>query len=228
MYEIPPSVDKYLGISSKSMIHFPVASWESSFESSLSALNDDILTKKHLIANGSEEDDGRYIDDAAAARRKRRFEDYNEEGQQSPKRFKIDRANLLADEVNSCSTGCQSIDNATTLAPVQRQHTIDHVISNGQINHHTEPYSRKLPELRPKALNGVAAQTNWGFSNSKGSTRKNPWGPQSYSELISGAISASHGHRASLQQIYEWIVTNVSWFSDKADYPSTKGWKVRP
>ncbi|EDO31077.1 predicted protein, partial [Nematostella vectensis] len=54
---------------------------------------------------------------------------------------------------------------------------------------------------------------------------QNPWGSESYSEMISKAIMSCPSQEATLHTIYEWIVNNVSYFADKADYPSTHGWK---
>ena len=56
---------------------------------------------------------------------------------------------------------------------------------------------------------------------------RNAWGNMSYAELITQAILSSPEKRLTLSEIYEWIVQNVPYFSDKASSPSTAGWKVR-
>ena len=56
---------------------------------------------------------------------------------------------------------------------------------------------------------------------------RNAWGNMSYAELITQAILSSPDKRLTLSEIYDWIVQNVPYFSDKANSPSTAGWKVR-
>ena len=55
---------------------------------------------------------------------------------------------------------------------------------------------------------------------------RNAWGNLSYAELITQAILSSPDKRLTLSEIYDWIVQNVPYFSDKANSPSTAGWKV--
>lgn len=55
---------------------------------------------------------------------------------------------------------------------------------------------------------------------------RNAWGNMSYAELITQAILSSPEKRLTLSEIYDWIVQNVPYFSDKANSPSTAGWKV--
>ena len=55
---------------------------------------------------------------------------------------------------------------------------------------------------------------------------RNPWGNMSYAELITQAVLSSPEKRLTLSEIYEWIVRNVPYFADKANSPSTAGWKV--
>eukprot|EP00794_Sanderia_malayensis_P000167 gene167-779_t len=55
--------------------------------------------------------------------------------------------------------------------------------------------------------------------------RKNAWGNQSYSDLITQAIDSSPEKRLTLAQIYDWMVKNVPYFKDKGDATSSAGWK---
>jgi hypothetical protein len=55
---------------------------------------------------------------------------------------------------------------------------------------------------------------------------RNAWGNMSYAELITQAILSTPEKRLTLSEIYDWIVKNVHYFSDKASSPSTAGWKV--
>lgn len=63
-------------------------------------------------------------------------------------------------------------------------------------------------------------------SKSEPKKMRNAWGNMSYAELITQAILSSPEKRLTLSEIYEWIVKNVPYFSDKANSPSTAGWKV--
>lgn len=54
---------------------------------------------------------------------------------------------------------------------------------------------------------------------------RNAWGNMSYAELITQAILSTSEKRLTLSEIYDWIVKNVHYFSDKANSPSTAGWK---
>ena len=56
--------------------------------------------------------------------------------------------------------------------------------------------------------------------------RRNAWGAASYADLIAAAIESSPEKRLTLSQIYDWMVTNVKYFSERADSSSSAGWKV--
>ena len=60
----------------------------------------------------------------------------------------------------------------------------------------------------------------------KNTSRRNPWGNMSYADLIAQAIASSSEGRATLSQIYEWMVQNIPYFKDKGDSNSSAGWKV--
>ncbi|KAL7636372.1 UNVERIFIED_CONTAM: hypothetical protein RMT77_013147 [Armadillidium vulgare] len=59
----------------------------------------------------------------------------------------------------------------------------------------------------------------------KNTSRRNPWGNMSYADLIAQAIASSPEGRATLSQIYDWMVQNVPYFKDKGDSNSSAGWK---
>lgn len=63
-------------------------------------------------------------------------------------------------------------------------------------------------------------------SKSEPKKMRNAWGNMSYAELITQAILSTPEKRLTLSEIYDWIVKNVHYFSDKASSPSTAGWKV--
>ena len=69
-------------------------------------------------------------------------------------------------------------------------------------------------------------QITCGSPKQKNSSRRNAWGNLSYADLITQAITSSPEQRLTLSQIYEWVVKNVPYFSDKGDSASSSGWKV--
>ena len=83
---------------------------------------------------------------------------------------------------------------------------------------------RETPECE-SPIPSVASQQSKSSSDSK--KMRNAWGNMSYAELITQAILSSPEQKLTLSEIYEWIVKNVPYFSDKASSPSTAGWKVR-
>lgn len=57
--------------------------------------------------------------------------------------------------------------------------------------------------------------------------RRNPWGPETYAELISKAIESRPDRRATLQQIYKFIIGSNKFFRDRSEGSLSAGWKVR-
>lgn len=102
---------------------------------------------------------------------------------------------------------------------------------NGQ-QAHTPEQQGQLPVGAVKCEGGLTPecespippqQTKATDANKK---MRNAWGNMSYAELITQAILSTPEKRLTLSEIYDWIVKNVPYFSDKANSPSTAGWKV--
>ena len=55
--------------------------------------------------------------------------------------------------------------------------------------------------------------------------RRNPWGHQSYADLITQAISSSQDKRLTLNQIYDWLILNIPFFAERKDNSQSGGWK---
>lgn len=55
--------------------------------------------------------------------------------------------------------------------------------------------------------------------------RRNAWGNVSYADLITRAIVSTPQQRATLTQIYDWLIENVPYFRQKSDKASSAGWK---
>lgn len=81
-----------------------------------------------------------------------------------------------------------------------------------------------VDQARPTgAMGGLGDPT--GGPPKKNTSRRNPWGNMSYADLIAQAIMSSPETRATLSQIYDWMVQNVPYFKDKGDSNSSAGWK---
>ncbi len=80
----------------------------------------------------------------------------------------------------------------------------------------------------PSACRGGQNSNVVGASSVKRPARRNPWGPETYSDLIAKAIDSYPEKQATLQQIYDYISTNYAYFRDRSDPPASAGWKVCP
>lgn len=81
-----------------------------------------------------------------------------------------------------------------------------------------------VDQVRPPGTVGVLGDPAGGPPK-KNTSRRNPWGNMSYADLIAQAIMSSPEGRATLSQIYDWMVQNVPYFKDKGDSNSSAGWK---
>jgi len=64
-----------------------------------------------------------------------------------------------------------------------------------------------------------------GTVQKRSQTRRNAWGNMSYADLITQAILSSPDQRLTLSEVYQFMVENVPYFSDKGDSNSSAGWK---
>lgn len=59
------------------------------------------------------------------------------------------------------------------------------------------------------------------------STKKpNPWGAESYSDLIARALKSAFDGRMRLNEIYNWFASNVPYFGSRTSQEQSAGWKV--
>lgn len=56
--------------------------------------------------------------------------------------------------------------------------------------------------------------------------KPNPWGEESYSDLIARALSSAPEGRLKLNEIYQWFSENVPYFRDRSSQEDAQGWKV--
>ena len=57
--------------------------------------------------------------------------------------------------------------------------------------------------------------------------RRNPWGPFSYAQLITQAICSEPDQRMTLNQIYEFLISNFPYFAERRSHQQSAGWKVK-
>lgn len=55
----------------------------------------------------------------------------------------------------------------------------------------------------------------------------NPWGEESYADLITRALQSDPGGRMKLCDIYQWFSDNIPYFAGRTSQESSSGWKVR-
>lgn len=56
--------------------------------------------------------------------------------------------------------------------------------------------------------------------------KPNPWGEESYSDLIAKALECAPEKRMKLNEIYQWFASNIAYFRDRASAEEAAGWKV--
>ena len=57
--------------------------------------------------------------------------------------------------------------------------------------------------------------------------RRNPWGPFSYAQLITQAISSTPEKRMTLNQIYDYLTSHFSYFQQRKANDKSASWKVK-
>jgi len=56
--------------------------------------------------------------------------------------------------------------------------------------------------------------------------KPNPWGEESYSDLILKALQSAPEGRMKLNEIYQWFVDQVPYFRQRSGQEEASGWKV--
>ncbi|KAL7676083.1 hypothetical protein ACOME3_002339 [Neoechinorhynchus agilis] len=65
---------------------------------------------------------------------------------------------------------------------------------------------------------------NGNISRATKRKRINPWGPETYTELITAAIESSMTKCLVLQDIYNYMCAHKRYFNERRDEPAAKGW----
>lgn len=56
--------------------------------------------------------------------------------------------------------------------------------------------------------------------------KSNPWGEESYADLIARALESVPDGRLRLNEIYQWFIERVTYFGERAGPEEAAGWKV--
>ena len=56
--------------------------------------------------------------------------------------------------------------------------------------------------------------------------KPNPWGEESYSDIIARALESAPDGRLKLNEIYQWFSDNIPYFRDRSSQEEAAGWKV--
>ncbi|PIO66669.1 hypothetical protein TELCIR_11610 [Teladorsagia circumcincta] len=56
--------------------------------------------------------------------------------------------------------------------------------------------------------------------------KPNPWGEDSYSDIIAKALESAPDGRLKLNEIYQWFSDNIPYFRDRSSQEDAAGWKV--
>ncbi|WKX88214.1 hypothetical protein Q1695_008110 [Nippostrongylus brasiliensis] len=55
--------------------------------------------------------------------------------------------------------------------------------------------------------------------------KPNPWGEESYSDIIAKALESAPDGRLKLNEIYQWFSDNIPYFRDRSSQEDAAGWK---
>ncbi|VDN11411.1 unnamed protein product [Dibothriocephalus latus] len=137
-----------------------------------------------------------------------------------------------------CGTGAGSSTRTTTLPPFSS--SAPYPLGNGSgfpellpaaasvhVSGSPSPATSQVSLPGPLPTSTAATPGNGGAINAtKRPARRNPWGAETYSDLIANAIESYPEKQATLQQIYDYISRNYIYFRERSDPPASAGWKV--
>ena len=93
----------------------------------------------------------------------------------------------------------------------------------------SQSHSPGLASLPEEATSQTEGETEAGDSRLEETPygRRNPWGPFSYAQLITQAICSQPDQRMTLNQIYEFLISNFPYFAERRSHQQSAGWKVK-
>uniref|UniRef100_A0A183CIR3 Forkhead box protein O n=1 Tax=Globodera pallida TaxID=36090 RepID=A0A183CIR3_GLOPA len=86
--------------------------------------------------------------------------------------------------------------------------------------------SLTLTRPKPKRVRRRTADGAPGCGQQQHSHKKpNPWGEESYSDLIARALSCAIDGRLKLNEVYQWFSDNIPYFAQRSSQEDAQGWK---
>ncbi|CAL2028641.1 unnamed protein product [Caenorhabditis brenneri] len=117
--------------------------------------------------------------------------------------------------------------------------------SNGSPSHHhhEQTVGQMLAATVPSCSSGMTLGMSLGMSQGGGpmppkkkrcrkkptdqlaQKKPNPWGEESYSDIIAKALESSPDGRLKLNEIYQWFSDNIPYFRERSSQEEAAGWK---
>uniref|UniRef100_A0A915PUC3 Fork-head domain-containing protein n=1 Tax=Setaria digitata TaxID=48799 RepID=A0A915PUC3_9BILA len=122
------------------------------------------------------------------------------------------RSNML----NKCTSS--RVVGSIDLSAAMPYFTAPACATGGPVEEDPEDPGERKPIKRKrvrKRLNGTVSQK-----------KPNPWGEESYSDLIAKALKSTSDGRMRLNEIYNWFASNVPYFGNRTSQEQSAGWKV--
>ncbi|MCP9261154.1 Foxo protein [Dirofilaria immitis] len=116
---------------------------------------------------------------------------------------------------NDCAS--QVLTSTTDLGTTVLYFTTHEDATQGLVEEDPEDPGEQKPVKRRrirKRLNGLISQK-----------KPNPWGKESYSDLIAKALRSTFDGRMRLNEIYNWFASNVPYFGSRTSQEQSAGWK---
>lgn len=131
-----------------------------------------------------------------------------------------------------------TIDSNTGQHPVVNFFGIKEIPSSSSHNSHSSPPEFNNTIMNENIVNKkesferednnllMKKKRNRGKTEETPKRKTNPWGEESYSELIEKALNSALDKKLKLNQIYDWFVNNLEYFRKRSTNEEGYGWKV--
>nr|ADN44513.1 forkhead-like transcription factor variant b [Parastrongyloides trichosuri] len=100
--------------------------------------------------------------------------------------------------------------------------SIDNMSNNLNISFDQQQSQQSIPDHQiPMKKKRIRKRNPDAVSQKK----PNPWGEESYSDLIAKALENAPEKRMKLNEIYQWFSENIPYFNDRSSQEEAAGWK---
>lgn len=124
----------------------------------------------------------------------------------------------------------ESVDESATFAFASAGSSAETLNSSTSLNASdsllNDPYSQPSSKKKAKKTQGQPGSEPASSGGASSSSKKpNPWGNESYADLIARALNSAPGGKLKLNEIYQWFADNLTYFGERRGEESN-GWKV--